>query len=781
MKRVKTTVLILTLLAALLPSAALAAPQVRHRGPKAIPAAAAEQASAKRVVLVLAPYVRWEDITATSTPAIWRMAEQGAVGNVNAHSREREAGQPASPLESALTISSGAWAIPAYSAAAAFSVNESYEVGTAAEAFRRLTGDQVGSNRIVFLGMPVNVRTNQKVAFNAVLGSLGQAVEDAGGLTAAVGNSDVGYVTGETRRVRPAALAAMNAKGLVALGDVSTRLLQEDPNAPFGIETDPEAFDAVLEDVEEKTAEAGGPSLIVLDGGDAYRARRFEEMVSTAVAARHRERALKSMDRIVAMAQQRFPDDTIIIAAQALADPIAGFREGFGPLIVSGDGWKGYVSSDSTHRTGVVTNLDVTATILEVLQAKRPVAVLGNSMYTSPAARDLGPRVAELQSMNNTAMSVEEAKAGVINPFVVLTVLVLIGSGFILFRSRLWSERSTRWSVLAIRLVLLLVLAVPVSSWLMFVWMPWPQTAAMAVIGLAVTALVVWLVAIALMRFAPFRVSVAFVSLLTSVTLLVDQWFGGSASFTSFFGYSPLLGWRFYGMGNEAAAILFGSSVVGMALIFDQWPEASWIGIAKRVVLPVYGLIAVSTVAAPFYGANVGVAVWGTVGFALAWVLMNGHHVSVKTIMWMAVAVVGMIGVFAAIDLFGGGEQTHLGRALTSAESGGLIELWNIVVRKAETNMRVLTSTRWTYVLIAVIAFLALMRLRPQGDFAETLAVNPNFADSITVSLVAGLVAYFTEDSGIVIPALELFYVGAAIAWLMLARARHREEPETQS
>jgi hypothetical protein len=107
---------------------------------------------------------------------------------------------------------------------------------------------------------------------------------------------------------------------------------------------------------------------------------------------------------------------------------------------------------------------------------------------------------------------------------------------------------------------------------------------------------------------------------------------------------------------------------------------------------------------------------------------------------------------------------------LTSAEQGGWIELWNIVARKAETNMRVLTHTNWAYILIATLAFLGFMRWRPQGGFAETLSENPNFADAITVSLVAGLVAYFSEDSGIVIPALEVFYVGVGIVWLMLSR-----------
>jgi hypothetical protein len=223
-------------------------------------------------------------------------------------------------------------------------------------------------------------------------------------------------------------------------------------------------------------------------------------------------------------------------------------------------------------------------------------------------------------------------------------------------------------------------------------------------------------------------------------------------------------------MGNEAAAMLVGPSIVGIAMLFDQWPESKWTRIGKRVGIPVLGVVVISAAAAPFWGANIGVAVWGVVGFGLAWLLMNDHHVSAGTILWLLLAVVGVIVAFAAIDLFGGGAQTHLGRAIASAEQGGWIELWNIVARKAETNMRVLTHTNWAYILIATLAFLGFMRWRPQGGFAETLSENPNFADAITVSLVAGLVAYFSEDSGIVIPALEVFYVGVGIVWLMLSR-----------
>jgi len=736
-----------------------------------IPApSASAQTPSKRVVIVLAPYLTWSDVTPTTTPTIWSLAESGAVGDINARSRTREPGEPASPLEGALTISAGAWAVPSFNAASAYMVSELYEVGTAAEAFQRTTGEEVGDSNIVFLGMPMTQRQNAERSFEVVLGILGETIEDAGGLTAAVGNSDVGYVTAEQRRVRPAALAAMNAQGLVALGEISPRLIREDPNAPFGIETDLEVFDEALAQVAEQTASSSGPALVVLDAGDAYRATRFEPQVSQTIANEQRHKALSTLDSVVAMAAKRFPGDTIMVVSQSTGDALIDRPEGLGPIIISGEGWAGYVTSSSTQRTGLVTNLDVTATVLDELGLSRPVQVLGNEMSVTQAPQALEVRVSQLNRMDATAVSVDAAKPGIVNSFVVFTVVSLLLGAFVLVRAKHWSDRSVRWWVLGLRLALLAVMSIPVASWLMFVWLRWPTTPAQSVLGVLGTAAVVFVGAVILLFKTPIRVPIAALSLLTAATIMVDQLLGAPASFTNTFGYSPLLAARFYGMGNEAAAILVGSSLVGIALLFDQWPDSRATALGKRYGIPLLGLAVIATAAAPFWGANIGVAVWGVFGFGLAWVLMNGKHVSARTILWLAFGVVAVIGAFAAVDLLGGGSQTHLARAISSAEQGGLIELWNIVVRKAETNMRVLTHTNWAYILVATLAFLGFMRWRPQGGFAETLDANPDFGDAITVSLVAGLVAYFSEDSGIVIPALEVFYVGVAIVWLMLAR-----------
>lgn len=730
--------------------------------------AEAAPAPARKVVIILAPYLGWGDLSAQTTPQLWALAEDGALGEVNARSRVRLPGDPASPLEGALSISAGAWAVHSTVAAGAYNAWESYEVGTAGEAFERTTGDKVGSNAVVFLGLPMTERLNADRASEVTLGTLGSAVEKAGGITAAIGNSDIGYTTAEQRRIRPAALAAMNSDGLVQLGDVSARLVEEDPHAPFGIQTNMERFGERLTKVAATVKASDKPALVVLDPGDSYRAVKFSTQVTDQIAEKQRARALKTLDGVVGMARESFGDATIMVVSQSTGDPVTGETEGMGPIVIAGQGWKGYVESSSTQRTGVVTDLDVTATALDALGIDRPVQVIGNEMHSVSTSATTDARAAQLARMNATAVAIDDAKPGVVNGFVGLTVVVIAIATFVLVRSRSWSRRFRDFWTVTLKGALLLVLAVPVSSWLTFAWLRWPSTAAEAIIGLLVTTAVVWAIGLLLWWKAAMRVPVAVLSLLTVGVILVDQWLGAPFSFTNFFGYSPLLAARFYGMGNEAAAIVFGASVAGMALIFDEWPDSTAIRYLKRFGIPAFGAVVIATAAAPFWGANVGVAIWGVVGFGLAWVLMNGNHVSWKLVFWLFVAVVVIIAGFAAIDMFGGGQQTHLARALTSAEKGGLGELWIIIARKAATNARVLTRTNWSYILVAMLAFLGFMRWRPQGDFASTLTRNPDFADAITVSLVAGMVAYFTEDSGIVIPALEVFYIGVALVWVML-------------
>ena len=708
-------------------AAVVAAAYLSFAGARHAQAASSTQVI-KRVTVVLAPYLTFDDLTPETTPALLRLAEEGAVGAANVRGRVRGVSGLLSPTESALAISSGAWSLPEMDAQSAFVGTETYEgTGTAAAAYRRVFGTGLGSARIGFLGLPATQRANDlKSTTEVILGTLGQSVEDAGGLTAAVGNSDIGYAASGLRYERPAAVAAADLAGTVHYGDVSADLLTADPSAPYGRRTDLTRFREAFDRADQLAAAHRGPSLIVLDSGDLTRAQEFASVTTSESAAGQRRAALRTLDAVVAMASaRRGDDDVVIVISQALSTDEEGDLQGMGPCVAAGGGWTGYLSSSSTHRAGIVTNLDVTAAVLEQLAIERPVQVLGNAMIASPGPGSAAERIGNLARMNTVATSVDGSKAGVLNGYIGLAVLVLALAGVVLARAHLWRRAAARSAASALMHAVLFLLSVPVASWVMFLVVPYPGSRVAAVLSLLGVSLVVWASSLVLWRrFSP-RIPVIALTALTAAVMLVEQFFGAPLSFVNFFGYSPLLAARFYGMGNEAAAILFGASLAGLALLLDQYPDAPWSRIVRRYGVAVLGVIVVGVAAAPFLGANVGVAIWGSIGFGLAWVLMNGRRVTWRTVAVMVVGVVLVIGLFSAIDLFGGGEQTHLARAITSVEQGGLEQLWTIVIRKAETNMRVFTRTNWSWVLVAVLTFLGFMRLRPTGEFADALAGNP--------------------------------------------------------
>lgn len=740
-----------------------------------LPASGAEPApGTSRVVMVLTPYLRWSDIT-SATPELYRIASEGAIGNLNVRNRNRSATFPGTVEQGALTFSAGAWAAMDSGTPSAYSVDEAYDAGTAAEAFTRLTGRTPSGADIVFLGLPRVLRMSAAAdSLDVVPGTLGGEIVAAGGVAAAIGNGDPGRGTREVWHARPAAIVAMDYDGLVRHGDVSADTLRDDITEPFGVATDVDRFMTQYADVEKSLEDSEGPTLVVLDPGDLTRAAAIEGITSPEESARQHARAVATVDKLLARVVDTLPDDALLMVVTPVQPEETGLVSGFGPIIAYGEGWTGYLESSSTQRTGLVTNLDISATVLGVLGIERPVQVLGNAMHADGSDASLEERVASLSRFETTAVSIDSAKAAVVNGFIVVTLAVLLISTVILLRARRWQHGTVRRAAAVFRVMLLGILSVPPASLMMFVLDSAPRGGAEAVTVLAACSMGFWALALVLKRIAPMRVPVAALSLGMTALLLVDQWLGAPWSLTSFFGYSPLMAARYYGIGNEGAAVLFGSALVGTAFLMDQWPDARFTRFMRRLGVPLVGLVAVGTCAAPFFGANVGVIAWGVIGFAVAWALMNGHKVSWKLAVAAVAIIVLLVAAFSFIDLSGGSSsETHLGRAWQSAERGGLSVLWTIVTRKAATNLRVLTHTNWSFVLIGVLAFLGFMRWRPQGDFAETLTENPSYSAAMAACLIGGLAAYFTEDSGIVIPALIMVYLAVGILYLMLDRLRH--------
>jgi hypothetical protein len=743
-----------TLLAALLILAAVPA--------SAVPASAA---TPRRVVVVLAPYVTLSDMAVM--PSLKALAEKSMLVDVNV--RAGDSAGAATPDRGALVLSTGSPVTYADGALAAFSAFESVSGVPARDLYLQYFGIAPGDASILYAGQPRQVLVNSVAGDSAVVGALGTAAHTAGVRTAAIGNGDFGMwaVPGSTSR--PAGIAVADESGRADAGDVSTKMLATDPSAPFGARANVEA---IVEEYRLVTA-GGGAGLVVIDPGDLARANAITSVVTSAAAARTRAAALASTDRVVGgVVSASGPNDVVIVLTQAvLAQP--GVAPGFGSAVIFDGSGAGIGASPSTHRDGLVTLMDVSTTVVGFLGGTPPAAMVGSRIH--PAVTASGAPLAErldiLQRMDRTAAAVESIRFDVVNWFIIIAVIVLLAAALVVYRGR---DGLPSWAPGAAGIALLVPMAVLLGALVQYLLVRWPTSGSEVILMLVVGSVLALAMALAARRFGPSTVPLIALAGVTSIVILIDQWSGAPLSFAGLFGYSTLLGARYYGLGNEMAGLLFGSATVALALTLDTWPKARWHKPLTAWGWPVLGIVLIATAAAPMLGANVGPVAWMTVGLLVGWMMLRGKKVltwrNVATVLVLIVVIV--VGL-SALDLLGGAAtQTHLGRAISGAESGGIGTLWTIIVRKAETNMRILGRTNWTWMLVAVLALLGYMRWRPRGEFAAMLKRYPAFSISVAAALFAGVVGYFTEDSGIIIPALMFIPVGVSALYLMLPVSR---------
>jgi hypothetical protein len=721
---------------------------------------------AGRVVMVLAPYLTWDDIRYGPMPATRAVAEAGIISDLNVRSGASGAGGP-SLERGALLLSAGASVLTDPTALGAYTLTETVDGTPVTDLYRRIHGGGPSGAETLYLGTPRQTLANERAASDAVIGSLGEAVTAAGGVTVAIGNSDPGLGIGSDLQSRPAAIIAADKRGLVARGDVSASLLVTDTSAPYGVRTDVDGFLGRYERLMSGLA-GDRPALVVLDTGDLARAYGWSNSTTTSTAAAQRAAALETVDRIVEKVAADLGDSDLLMVLAPVVPEVPDLPSSFAPLVARGAGHTGLARTASTHRDGVCTVMDVSVTALRALGIATPSSMVGSPISGTGTGSTLEERMSNVVRMNDTSVAVEQVRADAVNWFITLTVVVLLVSTLLLIRGAPDAPRPV-WALA--RTALVLVPCIPLGGLIQFAILSRPPSAAWVVVLLVGSCLATWSAALLAGRGRSATVPLIAVTGATAVVLMVDQWLGAPLSFAGLYGYAPLFGARYYGIGNEMAGLLLGSSMVCCALALDTWRDAPWTGAVRRWGWPVLGVVVLVTTAAPFLGANVGAVAWMTVGFGAGWLMLNGRPVwTWRNVAAVVVVVVVLVGALGAIDLLGGSaSETHLGRAISNATGeGGVASLATLVARKAETNLRVLGRTNWTWLLVAVVALLGYMRWRPRGEFAAMLRSHPAFSAVLGAALFAGVIGNFTEDSGVIIPALIMLPVGVTALYLML-------------
>ncbi len=472
-----------------------------------------------------------------------------------------------------------------------------------------------------------------------------------------------------------------------------------------------------------------------------------------------RREQLTAIDTRIGQVLEAGPNGADYLVA-SLAD--AGRTPGLRLVLARGPHFgPGLLASGSTRQEGLVQSPDLTATVLSRVGVPVPTAVEGSPLTSTPAPdnseRRADARLTALRDRDEASRAVH----GLVAPFFqvlsygqLLVYLVV----YLVWTGRLGSP-SSRTAVLSrVRAVSVAAAAVPVSTFLanLLPWwrFPLPMLSLVAAVALFVAVVTALALRPPLGRWV--LGPMAAVPAVTVLVLAVDVMTGSRLQLSSLMGLQPVVGGRFYGMGNPTFA-LFATATLLLATAVSSWLVAGGRRREAAAAVAGIGALAVLVDAAPFWGADGGGPPALVPGLAYLAFAVLGLRMTWRR--WAAVGggVVGLFVLVAVLDWLRPPEsRTHLGRFVQSVADGNALD---IITRKAEQNWQLfLLNFPLTLLIPVALVVVTVVLARPTSWGSRVLERSADQAPTLRAGLVALLITltigFLVNDSGVAIPAV---------------------------
>lgn len=694
---------------------------------------------ARRLLVLSIPHVTWEDLEVAETPILNRVLEDASIADLAVRVTRRRTDTPTGYA----TMGAGTRAVGTGVTGLALGSDELLEQTPAVDVYERRMGHSSSAD-VLMLAVPDLVSRNARELFDAELGALGEALADAGVSRAVIGNAD--QVTDEDAAAsyrRDVAVGLADGEGRVPGGRVDRGLLMADGGAPFGVRLDPEVVEeAFLEAWQDR-------SVVLVEASDLVRAEAYRGFVRSSLRDAMTARAIEESDELLARLLRHVDLDRDAVLIVSPASPqadaeltVIGLRtpETSGSLM----------KSSTTRRSGFVTIYDVGAGIAEIMGVERPDSMEGRPLEVGRPGGDYDDRL-DFLTAENAEAKFRDRMVGAMAALYVALNLALSAVALAVLRFRRLG--SARIPVAGAALVILAFLpmtylagaiqfsdlsgAVQLLAYFGFLFG-----------GAGIIAAVAW----ALGQRDPVTsagwVLVVVLSVIVGTTVISNS----ELLFSTAFGDSPIVAGRFTGINNLTFAQLASAGIALAVLLAHRIGGRR--GVIAATVLLVFLLVVDGL---PSWGADVGGVLTAVPAFGYVAYRLWGARLRPRTLVILGVATLVLMGAFTAYDLAQPADQrSHLGRLYEQVEAQGGGAFATVVLRKAAANFRVITSSVWLLMVPGALGFVAYLLWR-RGPLVRSIEQRvPTFGVLLGGLLVAGVLGFALNDSGIAVPGMVL-------------------------
>jgi hypothetical protein len=437
--------------------------------------------------------------------------------------------------------------------------------------------------------------------------------------------------------------------------------------------------------------------------------------------------------------------------------------EGPADRLLSGSGPVRALTSDTTHRDGLVANIDVAPTLLQFFGIPIP-----SEMDGQPMRRDGHVDLFALHRLHleqrRIRLPVQLAEVAFVAALGIIGIALLV---VLAVRGSLpvGVAAAMRFGALcgaAFGIVLLGGGLLPSLTWPVVIPYLVVTTAALGALSLA------W-------RdrgpFGPF----VFLGAVGLAFIVVDGLLGGRAFAVPLLGGTMFDGVRFYGLPNAFISVLLASALFVAAALGP---------LAGFLVLFGAGLFA----GFPHLGADVGGAITLFAAAGLWWGVRTGNPWSRDTHGWRAlvrpaIALIASVVVGLAIVLlvnrFLPGAPTHATRFVELAQSRAG-KAFSEIRHRWGIGWHMLNSVPAAYIPLVGLAAVFGLAVGGPGPIGRAMALHPAWRDVLVVMVIAAAVAFVANDTGVAAAAPAFLYAMTLLAYAALLPSAWASPPSRE-
>jgi len=659
-------------------------------------------------------------------PNLQRLAHQGAIGLMNSNT-----GGPRTDGNAYATLALG---VPARVEDAHLQIHNAHEQLhdlPASVTYQQVQGKQAEQG-VLLLSAAQLARQHSKREFAGKIGALGDALKEQGLRAALFGSGDrgVGYF-------RPAALITTDSSGVTPYGDVGTNMLTSDPLRPYGVRTDYNAMWRAYLNVRDEA------SLVVFDLADLQRLNDAASGLEAGRYVRLRAQILKEIDHFFGRVVQETAANRLVLTVTPHVSQEAADRlEWLAPVVMAGGSVtpQTVLTSSTTRRDGIVSNLDVAPTVLHFLEVPHVPAMIG---YPLQASTGLAPQALD-RLLERTVWTFAN-RGVVLGGLGVVLGLALLAALYRLLKGR---GLPASW----VRGLLYLVLAMPLCLYLLPMFRAeglWETAGALFALFLLFVLIPFPILSICQTLFD----RLVWLATWTIGVVLYDTWQGGRLAESSVLSYDPIVGARYYGVGNEYMGVMVGAALVLFAALLQKGQTNSSV---LRVIGVGGGVLLTLFFASPLLGTNTGGAL--TMAGATALGVAQIRHWSLgRTLLLVAGALGGAVGVLLLLNQEAAA-PSHIGMAAHQVMAGGFEALTRILTRKLDMVARLFTLSAGPVVVLVMLGVFAYALWGRDGWLLAWRQRYNAFFKMVGALIGGAVVAMLTNDSGVVVAALMFLF-----------------------